>query len=82
MCKEDKCPSFSFITGKMLLLPFPFALWLCLKPKSQLWLFLPGKWELCPPALSDPRQSCQARMGPSTPNLRASISEVLGAGEK
>lgn len=30
-------------------------------------LFLPGKWELCAPAQSDPRQTCQDRMGPSTP---------------
>lgn len=34
-------------------------------------LFLPGKWELCAPAQSDPRQSCQVRMGPSTPKSQS-----------
>lgn len=34
-------------------------------------LFLPGKWELCAPAQSDPRQSCQRRMGPSTPKSQS-----------
>lgn len=34
-------------------------------------LFLPREWELCAPVQSVPRQSCQGRMGLSTPKSQS-----------